>query len=84
VEYRFEIYASDGRVVDDCVKVFVSSSPFPPVQVGDLLDASTWGHTGSRSLRILSVEHSIIEKSPLGIDPSGRIINRTLVHTRNQ
>jgi hypothetical protein len=37
--------------------------------VGDLLDASTWGHTGYQVLRVISVEHSISEKSDLGINP---------------
>ena len=49
--------------------------------VGDLLDASTWGHTGYQVLRVLSVEHSISEKSDLGIDPSGGILHRVLIHT---
>jgi hypothetical protein len=37
--------------------------------VGDLLDASTWGHRGYQVLRVISVEHSISEKSDLGINP---------------
>ena len=80
MEYRLEIYASASHNEDDCIKVFTSTAPFPSLHVGDLLDASDWGHTGFKCLRILSVEHAIVEKSPLGIDPSGRIINRTLIH----
>jgi hypothetical protein len=81
MEYRLEIYAPGSHHEDDCIKVFTSASPFPPLHVGDLLDASNWGHTGAKCLRVLSVEHAIVEKSPLGIDPSGRIIHRALIHT---
>jgi len=80
MEYRLEIYASGGHVENNCIKVFTSSAPFPALHVGDLLDASAWEHTGSKCLRVLSVEHAIVEKAPLGIDPSGRIVNRTLIH----
>ena len=79
MEYRLEIYPFSGDHAGDCVKVFTSTAPFPPLHAGDLLDASTWEHTGFNCLRVLSVEHAIMEKSPLGIDPSGRIINRTLI-----
>jgi hypothetical protein len=79
MEYRLEVYPSGGYVENDCIKVFSSTAPFPPVQVGDLLDASTWEHTGYKLLRVLSVQHAIVEKPPLGIDPSGRIVNRTLI-----
>jgi hypothetical protein len=79
MEYRLEIYPSGGHD-EDCIKVFTSTAPFAPLHVGDLLDASTWEHTGFKCLRVLSVEHAIVEKPPLGIDPSGRIINRTLIH----
>jgi hypothetical protein len=81
MEYRLEIYALGSHDEDDCIKEFTAAAPFAPLQAGDLLDASSWGHTGPRFLRVLSVEHAIVEKSALGIDPSGRIINRTLVHT---
>ena len=80
MQYRLEIYASGGHDEDNCIKVFTSTAPFPALHIGDLLDASTWEHTGSKCLRVLSVEHAIVEKSPLGIDPSGRMINRTLIH----
>jgi hypothetical protein len=79
MEYRLELYGSNYG--DDRIKVFTSTAPFPPLQVGDVVDASTWLHTESKCLRVLSVEHAIVEKPPLGIDPSGRIINRTLIHT---
>jgi len=82
MEYRLEIYASASHNEDDCIKVFTSTAPFPSLHVGDLLDASDWGHTGFKCLRILSVEHAIVEKPPLGIDPSGRLINRTLIYVR--
>jgi hypothetical protein len=65
MEYRLEIYALGARSEDDCIKVFTSTAPFAPLHVGDLLDASGWGHTGAKFLRVLSVEHSIVEKSPL-------------------
>ena len=81
MEYRLEIYALSGHNQDDCIKVFTSSAPFAPLQAGDLLDMSSWGHIGGKLRRIISVEHAIVEKPPLGIDPSGRIINRTLIHT---
>jgi hypothetical protein len=81
MEYRLEIYALGSHHEDECIKVFTSTAPFPPLQVGNLLDASSWGHTGPRCLRVLSVEHAIVEKSALGIDPSGRIIHRSLIHT---
>ena len=53
-----------------------------PVRVGDLIDAATWGEPepGSKFL-VLKVEHSISEKPKLGIDPSGRIVHRVLIHT---
>ena len=82
MEYRLEIYPFGNRDADGCIKVFTSTAPFPPFHVGDLLDASNWGHTGFKCLRVVSVEHSILEKPPLGIDPSGRIINRTLIHAK--
>jgi hypothetical protein len=81
MEYRLEIYALGGHNEDDCIKVFTSAAPFGPLHVGDLLDATNWGHTGAKFFRILGVEHAIVEKPALGIDPSGRIINRTLIHT---
>ena len=79
MEYRLEIYGGNYR--DDCIKVFPSTAPFPSLQVGDVVDASTWQQAGSKWLRVLSVEHAIIEKQRLGIDPSGSIINRTLIQT---
>jgi hypothetical protein len=81
MEYRLEIYALGGHDEDNCIKVFTAAAPFPPLHVGDLLDASGWGHTGSRLLRVRSVEHAIREKESLGIDPSGRIIHRALINT---
>jgi len=81
MEYRLEIYALGGHNEDDCIKAFTSSAPFTPLHAGDLLDASNWGYGGSKLRRIVSVEHVIVEKPALGIDPSGRIINRTLIHT---
>ena len=81
MEYRLEIYSLGGHNEDDCIKVFTSSAPFAPLHAGDLLDTSSWGHMGGRLRRIVSVEHAIVEKPALGIDPSGRIINRTLIHT---
>jgi hypothetical protein len=83
MEYRLEIYGPSGHDEDDCIKMFTSTAPFQPLQVGDLLNASSWGRAGSRCLRVLSVEHAIVEKSALGIDPSGRIIHRALIHTEN-
>jgi hypothetical protein len=82
MEYRLEIYALGGHDDEDnCIKVFTSAAPFPPFHVGDLLDASGWEHTGSRLLRVRRVEHVIMEKESLGIDPSGRIIHRALINT---
>jgi hypothetical protein len=81
MEYRLEIYALGGHSENDCIKVFTSSAPFAPLQAGDLLDTSSWGHIGGRLRRIVSVEHAIVEKPARGIDPSGKIINRTLIHT---
>jgi len=81
MEYRLEVYVPGARNEDDRIKVFTSAAPFAPFHVGDLLDATSWGHMGANCLRVLSVEHAIVEKSALGIDPSGRIINRTLLHT---
>lgn len=71
MEYRLEIYALGGHDEDNCIKVFTSAAPFPQLHVGDLLDASAWGHTGSSVLRVLSVEHAIIEKKSLGIAHRG-------------
>jgi len=78
MEYQLKIDCSDGGAV----KIFSSSSPFMPVRVGDLIDAATWGEPepGSKFL-VLKVEHSISEKPKLGIDPSGRIVHRVLIHT---
>jgi hypothetical protein len=81
MEYRLEIYGPSGYEKDDCIKVFSSTTPFLPFHVGDLLDASSWGHMGSHSLRVLSVNHAIVEKPALGIDPSGNIIHRALIRT---
>ena len=82
MEYQLEIYALSGHNENDCLKVFTSSAPFAPLHAGDLLDVSSWGDMESTLRRIISVEHVIVEKPPLGIDPSGRIINRTLIHTK--
>jgi hypothetical protein len=79
--YQLEIYGLGSYNEDDCIKVFTSTAPFLPVRAGDLLNASTWGLTGSKLLRVLNVEHVISEKSVGGIDPSGRIIHRALVYT---
>jgi hypothetical protein len=65
MQYRLEVYAPGSRNKDDCIKVFTSTAPFAPLHVGDLLDASSWGHTGAKCLRVLSVEHAIVEKSGL-------------------
>lgn len=81
MEYRLEIYKFDGYDEDDCIKVFSSTSPFLPFHVGDLVDASSWGRAGSRFLRVLSVNHAIVEKPSVGIDPSGKIIHRALIRT---
>jgi hypothetical protein len=80
MEYRLEIYGLGSHGEDECIKVFTSTAPFQPLHVGDLLDASNWRQTGFKCLRVVDVEHAIVEKPPLGIDPSGRIINRTLIH----
>lgn len=81
MEYQLEIYGSEGRDQGDCIKVFTSTAPFLPLRAGDLLNASIWGPTKSKLLRVLNVEHVISEKSAGGIDPSGRIIHRALVYT---
>jgi hypothetical protein len=81
MEYQLEIYALSDHNEDDCIKVFTSSAPFGPFQTGDLLDVSTWGYMGGNLRRVVSVEHVILEKPFIGINPSGRIINRTLIHT---
>jgi hypothetical protein len=81
MEYRLEIYALGGHNKDDCIKVFTSSAPFAPLHTGDLLDASSWGYMGGKLRRIVSIKHAIVEKPALSINPSGRIINRTLIHT---
>jgi hypothetical protein len=81
MEYQLEIYALGGHNENDCLKVFTSSAPFAPLHAGDLLDVSNWGYMGGKLRRVVSVEHVIVEKPALGIDPSGRIINRTLIHT---
>ena len=49
MQYRLEIYASSDRNENNCLKAFTSSSPFPPLHAGDLLDASTWGWDSSVS-----------------------------------
>ena len=81
MEYQLEIYGVAGRDEADCIKSFSSTSPFLPFHVGDLIDSSTWGHMGCELLRVLSVEHSISEAPALGIDPSGGIVHRVLIHT---
>jgi hypothetical protein len=81
MEYQLEIYTLGGHKADDCIKVFTSSAPFAPLHAGDLLEVSSWGYMGGKLRRVVSVEHVIMEKPALGIDPSGRIINRTLIHT---
>ena len=79
MEYQLEIYGLRGRDEANCMKTFSSTAPFLPFHVGDLLDASNWAHKGYQVLRVLSVEHSISEKS--GIDPSGGIVRRVLINT---
>jgi len=81
MEYRLEIYALGGHDENNCIKVFTSTAPFPPLHVADLLDASDWEHPGPKVLEVRSVEHKITEKKSLGIDPSGRIIHRALIRT---
>jgi hypothetical protein len=78
MEYQLKIDCFDSGAV----KIFSSSAPFMPVRVGDLIDATTWGepYSGSK-FRVLNVEHSISEKPKLGIDASGRIVHRVLIHT---
>jgi len=76
MEYQLEIYSQRTYDKEDCIKVFTSAAPFLPLHTGDLLNASTWGRTGSKLLRVLNVEHVIAENSGEGIDPSGRIIHR--------
>jgi hypothetical protein len=82
MEYQLEIYGPGSYDKDECIKVFISTSPFLPVRAGDLLNASTWASSGSKLLRVLNVEHVISEKSMGGIDPSGRIIHRALIYTQ--
>ena len=82
MEYRLEIYEYDDDRQAECIKVFTSSAPFSSPRIGELLDASNWEWTRYKHLRVLTVEHAIEEKLHLGIDPSGGIINRTLIHTQ--
>ncbi|MBV8054800.1 MAG: hypothetical protein JO071_06110 [Deltaproteobacteria bacterium] len=81
MEYQLEIYSSADYDKGDCIKVFTSTAPFLPLHAGDLLNASSWGRTGSTLLRVLNVEHVIAEKPEAGIDPSGKIIHRVLIYT---
>jgi hypothetical protein len=81
MQYQLKIYGPKSNNGDDYIKVFTSTAPFLPFRSGDLLNASAWGLTGSKLLRVLNVEHVISEKSVGGIDPSGRIIDRALVYT---
>jgi hypothetical protein len=81
MEYRLEIYSPGEYDQGDCIKVLVSTAPFLSVHAGDLLNASIWGYTGSKLLRVSSVEHVIAEKPSEGIDPSGKIIHRVLIYT---
>jgi len=77
MEYQLEICCSDSGFM----KMFTSTAPFMPIRVGDLLDASAWGEPASGSkLRVLNLEHRISQKANLGIDPSGRIVHRILIH----
>lgn len=81
MEYQLEIFSPGEYDKGDCIKVFTSTAPFLPLRAGDLLNASIWGRSESKLLRVLNVEHVIVEKSGGGIDPSGRIIHRALIYT---
>jgi len=81
MEYQLKIYSPRGYDKEDCIKMFTSTAPFLPLRTGDFLNASDWDPTGPKLLRVLNVEHVIVEKSGGGIDPSGRIIHRALIYT---
>jgi hypothetical protein len=81
MEYQLEIHLPGDYDKGDYIKMFTSTAPFLPLRAGDLLDASSWGRTGSKLLRVLNVEHVIEEKPGGGIDPSGKIIHRALIYT---
>jgi len=85
MEYRLEIYRPGSSDSHGCIKVFTSAAPFLPLRVGDLLNATPLETDGSVSklLRVVNVEHLILEKPTGGIDPSGRTIHRALVYTEN-
>lgn len=81
MEYQLEIYPRSSADEDACIKIFTSTDPFLPVRTGELINASSWGISGPKLLRVLSVEHVIMEKLIGGIDPSGRIVHRALICT---
>jgi len=83
LEYRLEIHRPGSCDDQECLKIFISTAPFLPLRIGDLLNASEWDRdaSGWKLLRVLNVEHVISEKSSAGIDPSGGIIHRALIYT---
>ena len=85
MEYRLEIQRPGSCDDRECLKTFISTAPFLPLRIGDLLNASGWegNASGPRLLRVLNVEHVISEKSAGGIDPSGPIIHRALIYTES-
>jgi len=80
MEYQLEIYLAEISGKDSCIKIFTSAAPFMPLGVGDLLNASGWDPMGSKLLRVLNVEHVIAENKASGINPSGKITHRALIH----
>ncbi len=83
MEYRLEIHRPGSCDDQECLKIFISTAPFLPLRIGDLLNASAWDGQACnwKLLRVLNVEHVISEKPSAGIDPSGAIVHRALIYT---
>ena len=60
-KYEFEIYEPGS--VDDVWITFSSSTPFMPINAGDLLNPGIWPNSQSpmKILRVVNIEHLIWE-----------------------
>ena len=61
IEYELEIY--EPKSADDCWVTFSSTSPFPSINKGDIVNPSLWSNSQSpmKVLRVINVEHLIWE-----------------------
>ena len=61
IEYSLEVYEPGSA--DDVWVAFSSTTPFMPIQAGDILNPGLWPNSNSpmRVLRVINIEHFIWE-----------------------